>query len=339
MEREVAWRVFAGEFNDSSVEQRGEEERSPTFLVSPLGAKINRVFAVGVITDLENLGSPSEPLWRARMTDPTGTFFISAGQFQPEAAVALSKLKPPAFAAVIGKVRTYSPEEGMLYVSIRPEVVRSVTGDIRDYWVLETAKSLKQRIEAFSEGRNMVEPSVDELMRLGYPKRLGEGIVTALEEYENVPLERYERMLADALAYLLPENRDSDVDLHVAEPDDLIDIDPDDEEEEIIEVLTHNEPDDIPVPEGPDEPGSGSTKGSKDYGDDLSDDEELTDEEEKVLDIIGDLDKEGTGIEWTDLQAAGKKAKLRKDVIEEAIMGLLDKGLVYEPVLGKIRKI
>jgi RPA family protein len=79
IEREVGWRIFAGEFNDSTHVLSSDEERSPSYLISPLGAKINRVFAVGVITDLENLGSPTEPLWRARLRDPTGTFFISAG--------------------------------------------------------------------------------------------------------------------------------------------------------------------------------------------------------------------------------------------------------------------
>ncbi len=321
VEREVAWRVFAGEFNDSTYTLQGEEERAPSYLVSPLGAKMNRVFAVGVITDLENLGTPAEPLWRARLADPTGTFFISAGQFQPEAAVALSKIKPPAFAAVIGKIRTYSPEEGMLYVSIRPEVIRTVDEEIRDYWVLESVKALKERLEAYGEGKNMHEPSVHELAELGYSKRLAEGIVLALEEYGEVPVERYQRMLHESLAYLMPEHKDGDLSVPVPEKDDAKEPAPDleDKEEEVIEALSHPE-EHVPEEE---EPG----------------DDELTDDETKIIELIDDLDKEGTGIEWTELESAAKKAKLKKEVVEEAVMGLLDKGLVYEPVLGKIRKI
>ena len=45
-----------------------------------------------------------EPMWRARVSDPTGVFYLSAGQYQPEAAIALSKIKPPTYVAVIGKV-------------------------------------------------------------------------------------------------------------------------------------------------------------------------------------------------------------------------------------------
>ena len=146
MGREVAWRIFAGELNDSSLVEKGEEERAPTYVISPLGARINRVYMVGVITDLENVGSSEEPIWRARIADPTGTTYVSAGQFQPEAAQALSKIPVPSFAAIIGKVRVYSPEEGVMYISIRPEVVKQVDKDMRDGWVLEGAESLKHRI-------------------------------------------------------------------------------------------------------------------------------------------------------------------------------------------------
>ena len=41
--REVAWRVFAGEYNSSNLEIKGEGERAPSYIVTPLGAMINRV--------------------------------------------------------------------------------------------------------------------------------------------------------------------------------------------------------------------------------------------------------------------------------------------------------
>ncbi|MBM4237797.1 MAG: hypothetical protein FJ151_04860, partial [Euryarchaeota archaeon] len=119
--REVAWRVFAAEYNSSNLEVKGQEERAPSYVITPLGAMVNRLFVVGVVTDMENTGTDEEPLWRGRVTDPTGTFYVSAGQYQPEAAMAMSRIQPPAFLAVVGKSRTYSPEEGTLYVSVRPE--------------------------------------------------------------------------------------------------------------------------------------------------------------------------------------------------------------------------
>jgi len=135
--REVAWRVFAAEFNSSSLEMKGEGEKTASYLISRLGAKMNRIFVVGVLTDNENVGNENEPVWRAKITDPTGTFYMTAGQYQPEAAMALTKLQPPCFVAVVGKFRTYSPEEGKMYVSIRPERVGKVEASVRDGSVRE----------------------------------------------------------------------------------------------------------------------------------------------------------------------------------------------------------
>ena len=57
MNREIAWRVFAGEYNDANKDVSGGGERSPSYVVTPLGAKINRLFVVGVLTDVENVAT------------------------------------------------------------------------------------------------------------------------------------------------------------------------------------------------------------------------------------------------------------------------------------------
>jgi RPA family protein len=203
--REVAWRVFAGEYNSSRLEIKGEGERAPSYVVSPLGAMINRVFIVGVLTDRENIGTEEEPLWRARVSDPTGTFYVSSGQYQPEATAALSKIDPPAFVAVVGKTRTYSPEEGTMYVSIRPEKVTVVDARMRDHWVLETCKSTLKRIDAIGAATEMEAPNLEELIRLGYPRGLADGVVRSLSHYTDLDLGRYRGMVVDSLKFLLPE--------------------------------------------------------------------------------------------------------------------------------------
>src|SRR5207253_11484063 len=101
--REVAWRLFASEYNDANLETEGTGERPPSYIATPLGAKVNRVFVVGVITDVENVGTDRQPRWGARVSDRTGTFHVYAGQYRPAAASAVSKLKPPVFGAIVGK--------------------------------------------------------------------------------------------------------------------------------------------------------------------------------------------------------------------------------------------
>src|SRR2546428_1188895 len=157
--REVAWRVFASEYSDANLEMDGGADRAPSYIVTPLGAKVNRVFVVGVITDVENVGSGIQPMWRARVSDPTGTFHIYAGQYQPEAAATLSKLKPPVFGAIVGKSRIYSPEAGTVVTSIRPERIKPVDEADRDHWNLETSRSPPERVDTTASAPDADPPT------------------------------------------------------------------------------------------------------------------------------------------------------------------------------------
>ena len=93
--REVAWRVFAAEYSASTRElKKGEGEKIPTYVVSPLGAMINRMYIVGILTELQNIGTESEPLWRGLISDSTDKFYVYAGKYAPEATLALSRSSP-----------------------------------------------------------------------------------------------------------------------------------------------------------------------------------------------------------------------------------------------------
>jgi len=229
--REVAWRIFAEEFNRSTLETGGSEERSPSYVITPLGAKVNRVYVVGVLTETENIGTPAEPMWRARVTDPTGTYFISAGQYQPGVATALANMEPPTFVAVVGKANTYKPDEETTLVNLRGELIKEVSEEQRDYWILESVKNLKRRLEAVTEASQMEEVSVEELVELGYDADLADGIQLAMEHYGTPSLEKYWRMIEDSLRYILPEyERSESVSQEEDEKDQGI-------EEEVLKVI------------------------------------------------------------------------------------------------------
>ena len=207
MKRETAWRVFAGEYNDSTFEIKGQGEMEPSYVVTPLGAKVNRVFVIGVLTDVENVSEGGD-LVRARISDPTGVFTMYSGSYQPEVTDMLNKIEVPAFVAVIGKVRTYIPEEGTLYVSIRPEKILEVTADVRDKWIIETCKNTKDRIEAVVEAMKLENLSEFDLKKLGFSKELCEGIIASREHYGKVDLEKYIKLIHESLQYLTPGNED-----------------------------------------------------------------------------------------------------------------------------------
>ena len=152
--REVARRVFASEFNDAGYTfKESDDERAPVYLLVPTGESANRVFFVGTLTEKEDVGEDSE-YWRGRIVDPTGTFFVYAGQYQPEAASALRALDPPAYVAVVGKPRTYETDDGTVRVSVRPESITTVDAAVRDRWVAETAQQTVERVAAFDDDGN-----------------------------------------------------------------------------------------------------------------------------------------------------------------------------------------
>jgi len=306
--REVAWRVFAEEYNSSTLEYKGEGEKPVSYVITPLGAKINRMLIVGVVTDIEDIGEEGKPRYRARITDPTGTFYISAGEYQPSAAMALSKMSPPAFAAVVGKSRAYTPEQGVKYLSIRPERIREVDAEARDYWTLETARSTLRRIEAVGEGLRMTGPSTNQLMKLGYPENLSDGVVRAIEFYKDIDVSRFRNGVAEALRSLLPEERlrkrtdEAPAEAKKERPR------PKKEETETKEDELH-------------EVGVGA------------------DEEDTVLKLIESLASGSRGAPWDKIVEGAKGKKIDKVRLEEIVASLLDKGEIYEPELGMMKKI
>ena len=63
------------------------------------------------------------------------------------------------------------------------------------------------------------------------------------------------------------------------------------------------------------------------------------DKEQVVLGIVQRLDKTGKGAAWDDIVSEAGKAGIERDELDEITNSLLDKGLVYEPVLGKMKII
>jgi RPA family protein len=191
--REVAKRVFAGEFNDASYTfKESDDERAPVYLLLPTGERANRVFVVGTLMETEDVGSDSE-YWQGQVIDPNGDrFYMYAGQYQPDAASMLRELEPPAYIAVVGKPRTYETDEGDVNVSIRPESITEVDAATRDRWVVETAERTLERIQAFEadeEGDPDDGATVDEYVAM------------AREEYD-LPVENYRRLVVEALESL-----------------------------------------------------------------------------------------------------------------------------------------
>ncbi|MEE9440324.1 MAG: hypothetical protein V3V27_00175, partial [Candidatus Thermoplasmatota archaeon] len=165
----------------------------------------------------------------------------------------------------------------------------------------------KQRIGAVTEAMKMNEPNAGELRNLGYSRELSEGIVAALKEYQSVDVEKYVAIVRESLQYIAP-SKETLPEIH---------------EEESVDV---------------EKPKKESKKTKKEESEvkkeEASGDSEET--ENIVLDAIKKLEGDD-GAAWDLIMGNCKKTGLDEDSIEEALTSLMDKGFIFEPVLGTIK--
>jgi uncharacterized protein len=145
--REPAWRLLAQELNASVEEEKGVGERAASYLLSPLGARMNRVLVAGTLGPPESIGrDPDNPFFRAPLEDPTGAVSVTAGTFQPRAMSVLRTITAPTPVVVVGKTHLFRGRDGTAYVSVRAETVRAISPDeVREHWA-DAVEQTQERI-------------------------------------------------------------------------------------------------------------------------------------------------------------------------------------------------
>lgn len=297
--RQVAQRLFAQEYNAGRIELKGEGEKDPSFLVTPGGSKVNRLHVVGVCTECEPVGESGET-WRARISDPTGIFTVYAGQYQPEAAHVLSELEPPCFVALTGKARTYEPEPGSVFVSVRPEAISVVDEATRDAWVLQTAERMNERLATLDKVQADSQTTKESLVAAGVPSMVAEGALLAIEHYGPMDTAAARGSLKATLQGLLPGG--------VFETHSIA---RDEGEMAVAPAVPAFQP-----------PAAPETDAEQDAFD------------ESVLAVVQRLEGD-SGANWDDILSEVEDGN--DEAVEEALNRLMDKGLVYEPTLGVLR--
>jgi RPA family protein len=299
--------VFSFELNSATQTHDGTDAYEPNYIITEAGAKINRVFITGVFTEKENVGSEDDPLWRARLIDPTGAFYISAGRFQPEAAKAIGELEPPLTLAIIGKIRTYTLDDGRFYVSVRPETVKIIDTSDRKSWILESSKSLLKRLECLQEAMRMDPLEEENLQALGYNKLETDGVAYALKlyNYNEIDLGKYEQQVREILVNL---------------KDGLYDI-----ESLPSDILAEAETGTSELEPTLDDPGNESDMDTK---------------EDLVRTLVEELNQDSdTGANYQELLEAAESKGLTRDDTEECVNVLMTKGVIFEPSLGYLKSI
>jgi len=301
--REPAWRLFAHEFQASVQEEAGAGERPVRHVLSPLGARMNRVLVVGTLSVPEAVGKdPTAPFLRSRLTDPTGAFNVTAGGFQPRALGAFQAIASPQRSLVVGKAHLYSGRDGVAYGSIRAEAVRAI--DENEYR-LDLTEILRQtliRIDLMEDLRAGRAPtSSAEATRAGLAPLWWTGASQAAARYPAVDLAAFRGPLASVVREIADGGAANSF------PDAPTSV-----------RVTH-----APGPE-PAAPPSAAERAR----------------EASFLDIVDDL-AERSADGYADLKEAlglAERGGLAGDRAEELLNRLEETGVLEEPIIGKLRR-
>jgi hypothetical protein len=206
----------------------------------------------------------------------------------------------------MGKIRTFNLDDGRFYVSIRPEMVKTIDTKARNLWILESSKMLMRRLECLQEALKMDPPDEQNLIALGYNKLEATGVLSACSvyNYKEVDLSRYEQQVREILVNL---------------KDGIFDI----------ETL-------------PSEILSGGSASSPEPSSTQADTNQLTaieDKEDIVKSLVEELDHDKIGANYQELLEVAESKGLTRDDCEECVNGLMTKGIIFEPTLGYLKSI
>lgn len=300
--REPAWRVFASELNAALEEERGSGERAASYLLSPYGARMNRVLVAGSLAPAEPIGrNPAQPFWRARLTDPSGSLAVTAGGFQPRAMAQLRAESAPRSALVVGKVHLYRGTDGTGYVSVRAEAVRTLdAGGLRAVY-LEALTSTLDRLDLLERLRaEPLEPDATWRTQ-GLPPAWIRAGREALKRYPTIDRAAFRGSLRPVVAVL--EGR-------VEAP----------------------RPPAASVSVRPSEPAAPKARAPPTEAERA--------QESELLDLIDELSEASVDgyADYRDLRERLLERGMTEEVTEATLARLQEEGEVEEPIMGKLRR-
>ena len=295
--RQPAHLLLASEFGSATLNEKGSGEYDPSFVITKLGAKVNRIVAAGLLERLElRETSNGSTLYQGQLRDPTGLHYFSVGEYNSEMMQELAHQwterlddGEPLLVMMTSKTRWYQTDEGAVYTSLRPEEACVVSREIYANWLLDACEATMERMNQFTSSLE-VEPTLDAYGRAGLPASL----LAARNHYGEVDLEPFKLNLMQALD--IAEGR--------------------------IEAAT-TPPPMMSLPEG-DEGADGSAPAG---GEDV---------QAFLLQAIGHLDQ-GEGVTFDTLLKNAVARGFVREVAEAKLDDMLDAGTLEEPRFGWFR--
>jgi RPA family protein len=140
--RQIAQRVFGFEWHDAGeFTTEGEGKFISSVVVTKTGRRISRLFLIGTLLSVENIGTDGNDYYRVTVSDGTDNFeFYASPAWQPQEVAALKTLEAPSFVAVVGRAKVLTSDDtGEQRKVLKLEHIAKSTKEQRNYWEYEAA--------------------------------------------------------------------------------------------------------------------------------------------------------------------------------------------------------
>ena len=246
--RQETYRIFASEFSGSSLTEQKSEEYAPAFIISKIGAKVNRALVCGVVENIERRDGDNGSSYNFTIRDPTGAIRLNIAPFQPElhptAEEMLSKFDSGERFLIlfVGKSRWFESEDGGVFTSLRVEECCVIEKQRYLSWLTSTADATLRRIDTYNKA---LEVGLDEgeMRAAEIPEDLILGIISARNHYQKVDTEEIRLGVLKAISMVMKgtDPVEESVDSHEVKQTGDRDID-DSQERKSIPIEGNAEP-------------------------------------------------------------------------------------------------
>ncbi len=240
--REVAWRILSMEFttgNKNYVQNTGttssdvngnqyqNDEYGVNYVITPFGARVNRVYVCGQLESFTPTDSPNAEQYTGIITDLTGSISFKTSNFSKiidsdridemkdtsgrEVIVAIIgkyQLEPSTIISGNGGIDVAQSQSNVYQQYIKVETVKIVDRSMYNRWLLETYYDLIARIDFMSENLKTIN-KLDGFVTNKLDKKINGKIVyfsDSFREYRDLLNEQYlmnvkERLQNDVKSY------------------------------------------------------------------------------------------------------------------------------------------
>ena len=210
--RQSAIRIFAQEYSDANLPLEGVGEYAPSFIITKLGAKVNRALFGGVIDRFERREGDNGPTYSGHLRDATGGVHrFQIAPFQPELHADAEELLARFESGdrflmmMIGRARWFESDDGGIFTSFRAEEFTTVERNVYVNWLVETSAATLRRLDAYNSSLES-ENNSESLKSAGVPDDLIEGMILAKNHYSNFDSENYKVGVLQSLSMALSSN-------------------------------------------------------------------------------------------------------------------------------------